>query len=59
MQTGSFQTFVQQQKRKKKKAKGKEKKKKGSVCQGEADKFVEGKIHFRAHEWESPTKVNP
>lgn len=43
-------------------AKGKEKKKKkrkGSVCQEEADKFVEGKIHFWAHEWESQTKVNP
>lgn len=42
------------------KAKRKRKKKgKGSVCHGEADKFVEGKIHFRAPEWESQTKVNP
>lgn len=60
MQIGSFQTFAQQQKRGGERQKGKEKKKgKGSVCHGEADKFVEGKIHFRAPEWESQTKVNP
>lgn len=59
MQTGSFQTFVQEQKRKKKGKRKRKEKRKGSVCQGEADKFVEGKIHFRVHEWESQTEVNP
>lgn len=45
-------------KRQRQKKKRKKEKKQSSVCQGEADNFWRGEIHFRACEWESQTKVN-